>query len=166
MNKKNIILTSSAWLVLASLLAWSFAFADSSTGAVENTLLNKNVKQNMQTWKWEKREIPAFIKNLPEATQEKLKTLQETHREEAKAIFDTYKDSEKTDAIQEEIDAKMEALQTKHKAELTTLLNWVDGAEDFIAKMWEGPKGMGKWPRNMDGEHFGKAQNQADDSAE
>jgi hypothetical protein len=60
----------------------------------------------------------------------------------------------------------VEALQTKHKAELTTLLSWVDGAEDFIAKMWEGPKGMGRWPRNMDGEHFGKAQNQADDSAE
>jgi hypothetical protein len=40
-----------------------------------------------------------------------------------KAIFETYKDNEKTDTIKEEIDAKVEALQTKHKAELTTLLS-------------------------------------------
>jgi|GEM_PF-1324286 len=83
-----------------------------------------------------------FVKSLPTATQEKLKTLQEAQRTEMKAIMDSYKDIERTDAINAEIKAKIEALQIKHKADITTLLSGITGAEDFIAQMGQGPRGM------------------------
>jgi hypothetical protein len=83
-----------------------------------------------------------FVESLPEATQEKLKTLQETQRAEMKIIMDNYKDVEKTDAVNTEIKTKMEALQTKHKADLTTLLSGITGADEFIAQMGQGPRGM------------------------
>lgn len=156
MKTKNIILAGSAWLIAVSLLASSFTFADSATKSLttnwtkKTTTEQKTGKHNKGgkefSWKWQMNST--FVKSLPTATQEKLKTLQEAQRTEMKAIMDSYKDIERTDAINAEIKAKIEALQIKHKADITTLLSGITGAEDFIAQMGQGPRGMWEW-------HFG-----------
>jgi uncharacterized protein YsxB (DUF464 family) len=159
MKTKNIILAGSAWLIAVSLLASSFTFADSATKSSTTNWIKKTTTEQKagkhnkggKEFSWNGQMNSTFVKSLPTATQEKLKTLQETQRTEMKAIMDSYKDVTRTDAINIEIKAKIEALQTKHKADLMTLLSGITGAEDFIAQMGHGPRGMGEW-------HFGEKE--------